>query len=176
MKVSTLLIVLEFEKSGPGMAARRTQASWRAKAVLMMRTSKALGGGGVSIGMPVCGVDSFLLSGKTHVKATKVKVKRSSSHLSVCGTARDFLPKDVVADMSVDLEPSILRKLATLRTYLNRMATMQTLPTAQQQSTGYSCVSWMSGGMVSAIETYLGCKLGSDTRSPDYLVPAQKGR
>ena len=59
MKVSTLLIVLEFEKSGPGMAARRTQASWRAKAVLMMRTSKALRGGGVSIGMPVYGVRFF---------------------------------------------------------------------------------------------------------------------
>lgn len=46
MKVSTLSIVLEFEKSGPGMAARRAQASWRAKAVLMMRISKALCGVG----------------------------------------------------------------------------------------------------------------------------------
>lgn len=43
MNVRTLWIVLAFEKSGPGMAARRTQAAWRAKAVLMMRTSKALG-------------------------------------------------------------------------------------------------------------------------------------
>ena len=42
MKVSTLSIVLEFEKSGPGMAARRAQASGREKAVLTMRTSKAL--------------------------------------------------------------------------------------------------------------------------------------
>jgi hypothetical protein len=42
MKVRMLLIVLAFEKSGPGMAARRTQAAWRAKAVLIMRTEKAL--------------------------------------------------------------------------------------------------------------------------------------
>jgi len=42
MKVITLLIVLEREKSGPGMEARRTQAEWRAKAVLIIRTSKAL--------------------------------------------------------------------------------------------------------------------------------------
>ena len=85
----------------------------------------------------------LIVVGETHLKATKVKVKRSSSHLSVCGTARDFLPKDVAAERSVDLEPSILRKLATLRTYLTRMATMQTLPTAQQQSTDYYCVSWV---------------------------------
>jgi hypothetical protein len=37
-----LSIVLAGEKSGPGMAARRTQAACRAKAVLMMRTEKAL--------------------------------------------------------------------------------------------------------------------------------------
>ena len=42
MKVSTLRRVLALEKSGPGMAARRTQAAWRAKAVLIMRTEKAL--------------------------------------------------------------------------------------------------------------------------------------
>lgn len=48
MNVSTLLIVAACEKSGPGMAARRSQASWRAKAVLMMRISKALSGVSVS--------------------------------------------------------------------------------------------------------------------------------
>lgn len=42
MKVSTLRRVLALEKSGPGMAARRTQAAWRAKADLIIRTSKAL--------------------------------------------------------------------------------------------------------------------------------------
>lgn len=56
MKVSTLLIVLEVEKSGPGMAARRTQASWRAKAVLMMSTSKALWGAESVSGLQVCSV------------------------------------------------------------------------------------------------------------------------
>ena len=42
MKVITLLIVLACEKSGPGMAARRMQAAWRAKADFTIRTSKAL--------------------------------------------------------------------------------------------------------------------------------------
>lgn len=58
MKVSTLSIVLEGEKSGPGMAARRAQASWRAKAVLMMRISKALCGIGRQYG--VCDVGKQL--------------------------------------------------------------------------------------------------------------------
>lgn len=50
MKVITLLIVLACEKSGPGMAARRMQAAWRAKADLTIRTSKALFRHRVSIG------------------------------------------------------------------------------------------------------------------------------
>ena len=151
MKVSTLLIVLEVEKSGPGMAARRTQASWRAKAVLMIRTSKALGGGRSQYRDCRSAVYLFLVVGEAHLKATKVKVKRNSSHLSVCGTARDFLPKDVAADMSVDLEPSILRKRATLWIYLTRMATIQTLPTAQQQSTVRYYVSWVRYVVVFAL-------------------------
>lgn len=105
---------------------------------------------GVSIGMRVCGGDLLLLE-RTHLKATKVKVKRSSSHLSVCGTARDFLPRDVAAERSVDLEPSILRKRATLWIYLTRMATMQTLPTAQQQSTVRYYVSWVCYVVVFAL-------------------------
>ena len=136
MKVSTLSIVLEGEKSGPGMAARRAQASWRAKAVLMMRISKAL--------VRVLELILDLLIWRkdcwrdSHLKATKVKMKRSNNHLSVGGIARDFLPKDVASETSVVFETSILRKLARWETYLTRMAMMQMLPTAQQQSTGTS--------------------------------------
>lgn len=71
-----------------------------------------------------------------YLKATKVNVKRNNNHLSVCGVASDFSPREVASETSVGLfEPSIFLKLATWRTYLTRMATMQTLPTAQQQST-----------------------------------------
>lgn len=75
---------------------------------------------------------------KTYLKATKVNVKRSSSHLSVCGVASDFaFPNDDASERSVVLEPSIFLKLARCRMYLTRMAIMQTLPTTQQQSTGW---------------------------------------
>jgi hypothetical protein len=46
------------------------------------------------------------------------------------------LPREVVSETSVVFELSILRKLARWETYLTRMAMMQMLPTAQQQSTG----------------------------------------
>lgn len=97
--------------------------------------------------------------GKTHLKATKVKVKRSNSHLSVCGAVTsDFaFPSDDASERSVVLEPSIFLKLARCRMYLTRMAMMQTLPTTQQQSTGGCCVSrgWYGAvGLVSSM-TYL---------------------
>jgi hypothetical protein len=47
----------------------------------------------------------------------------------------------VLSEMSVDLACPMLEKLARPRTYLIRMATTQTLPTNQQDSTVYH-VSW----------------------------------
>jgi len=66
-----------------------------------------------------------------------VNKKRSSSHLSVCEATPDcdFCPVDVASEMSVDLDSSILLKLARPRTYLIRMATTQRLPTTQQLNT-----------------------------------------
>lgn len=130
------------EKSGPGMAARRTQAAWRAKADLTIRTSKALR---IELAIESEGHAELLCEKgreeeKTHLRATKVKVKRSNSHLSVCGAVTsDFaFPSEDASERSVVLEPSIFLKLARCRMYLTRMAMMQTLPTTQQQSTGWS--------------------------------------
>lgn len=53
-----LLIVAALVKSGPGMAARRMQAACRAKAVLIIRTEKALFGMCVS----TCSGDASFLS------------------------------------------------------------------------------------------------------------------
>lgn len=97
-----------------------------------------------------------------YLKATKVKVKRSNSHLSVCGAVTsDFaFPSEEASERSVVLEPSIFLKLARCRMYLTKIAIMQTLPTTQQQSTGCCCVSWVwykLDGVESTV-TYLGRK------------------
>jgi hypothetical protein len=99
---------------------------------------------------------------KIYLKATKVNVKRSSNHLSVCGAVASVgvLPGVDASDRSVDFEPSIFLKLARWQMYFIRIATMQTPPTAQQLSTVVICALAGSGLYVEgyAIETYLGQK------------------
>jgi hypothetical protein len=95
--------------------------------------------------MPYLGAWIWELS--AHLRATKVNVKRSNSHLSVCDPNTD-LPFKVLREMSVDLECSMLENLARPRTYLIRMATTHTLPTNQQHITVYQ-VSWDVGSLSS---------------------------
>ena len=80
----------------------------------------------------------------THQRQTKVKLKRNSSHLSVRDMAWFILPLlpdpprvvGVCSEMLTERESSILTKLARPRTYLIRMAMMQTPPTSQPRNTG----------------------------------------
>jgi len=76
---------------------------------------------------------------RTYHRQTKVKLKRSRSHLSVKEMAWFIFPLPCVVgdcrEMSTDRESSILTKLARPRTYLIRMATMQTPPTSQPRNT-----------------------------------------
>jgi hypothetical protein len=82
---------------------------------------------------------------ETYLSATKVKVKRNNSHLSVCGVMRDFFPSDVASETPVvsPVPLSSLRKLMMWRMYLTRMRTMQALPTTQQHSTVCYHVSYV---------------------------------
>lgn len=97
--------------------------------------------------------------GTTNLKATKVNVKRRSSHLSVCEVGIACPPaEEVASEMSVDRECSIFVKLARPRTYLMRMATTQTLPTIQQHSTVLPRVSRYGMETVEASDAYLGCR------------------
>jgi hypothetical protein len=161
MKVSMLLIVAAFVKSGPGMAARRMQAACRAKAVLMMRTEKALSAR-VSIWSAMWGACQEKRGRReTHLSATNVNVNRSSNHLSVCGAVASggVFPTVEASERSVVFEPSIFLKLTRWRMYLIRIATMQTPPTAQQQSTVLVfalAVLRYGMGFVIGWETYLG--------------------
>lgn len=66
-------------------------------------------------------------------RQTKVKLKRSSSHLSVKEMQWFIFP--FCSEMSTDLESSILTKFARPRTYLIRMVMMQTPPTSQPRNT-----------------------------------------
>jgi hypothetical protein len=79
---------------------------------------------------------------KTHQRQTNVKLKRSRSHLSVMEMAWFILPLPppcvvgVCSEMLTERESSILTKLARPRTYLIRMAMMQTPPITQPTNTG----------------------------------------
>jgi hypothetical protein len=92
--------------------------------------------------MPYLGAWIWELS--AYLRATKVNVKRSNNHLSVCDPNTD-LPFEVLREMSVDLDCSMLENLARPRTYLIRIATTHTLPTNQHHITVYH-VSWDVGG------------------------------
>jgi hypothetical protein len=78
----------------------------------------------------------------THQRQTNVKLKRSNNHLSVREMAWFILPfpppcvVGVCSEMLTERESSILTKLARPRTYLIRMAMMQTPPTTQPTNTG----------------------------------------